>query len=226
MKMSMVTELPQLEVFEIARRERYDSPYAPASLVGTFVKHPKCPECGSLRWDRKDPMVIEWEAGATFVADFTWVGGGGDVVVTQRVRDCIEGKLSGVRFGPVTFWQNPKLHRPKRPNSVTVPRIWLPYEGPTLWALRVTSKCHLVREASGRRLLRTCRTCGREFFDVLPNSKVVIARDSWDGSDFFTIREVGNWVFVTGAARALIEEQGFTNVQVGIRGCIVNGCAM
>jgi hypothetical protein len=210
-------------IFDLSREDYLDR-FATAGIRGTFVEAPPCPKCKGGRRKRVAPLVIEWEPGSDVVGDFTWPRGLEQLVVTQRVRDCLEPKgFSGFSFGPVSMVQDPKLRMPVRLNSRTKKRIWLPYSGPPLYDLGVTSWCHLDLEKSGRSLLDECTACHRQQFSIISGDMpLVIDPNTWDGSDFFRIREIGGVVFVVGSVQKVFEAMQFSNVKVERRGRIPN----
>jgi hypothetical protein len=203
-------------------RSDYNNVYAAAGIRGTYVKHPNCPYCGRQIWDRIEPLVIEWEAGASVIADFTWPCCIGERVVTQRVKDLIDQhRFTGVTFGPVSMVQGRKLKRPTRKDSRTKPRVWLPYEGPPLWDLRAFSWCNLDMKASKRKmLLENCDFCKWKIWDAPTEAPLVVDSASWDGMDFFRIHEVGDVVFVIERVWKILKSAHFTNLAMNQAGRI------
>lgn len=204
-------------------RDSYDETFARAGIRGTYLERPPCPRCKGGRSELVSPLVIEWEVtkwdpGSDVIADFTWPCGLQDIVITQRVRECLEGRFTGCWFETVEMIQDPKLKKPTSPKSRAKPRVWLPYEGPPLWGLQVTSECRLDLERSGRILLAECATCGRQTIDVKRDYPLVVDPSTWDGSDVFTIREIGKVVFLTTPVKETILANGFTNVVIKERG--------
>src|SRR4051794_24404018 len=120
--------------FDLARRD-YDGVFAHALMSGTYEQLPRCPKCKLAGRRRVPPLVIEWDRGSNVIGDFTWPAGLGELVVTDRVRTCIESnRFSGVRFEGVEMVQRRGLKKP-RTESRARSRVWLPYEGPPLWNL-------------------------------------------------------------------------------------------
>jgi hypothetical protein len=190
----------------------------------SYLKRPDCARCDAQRWDRVSPLVIEWEAGSDEIADFTFMCVLEEIMVTQRVREFMEeNAFTGVGFGPVAMVQNPRLRRPMRPNARSKKRIWLPYGGPTLWELKITSSCHLNLKRSKWALLSECPVCHQQDFDVdrkRPMKKsFFVHAESWDGSDFFRIAECG-LIFVSGRAAKAMAKAKFSNLEIAKRGAI------
>lgn len=162
-------------------------------------------------------LVIEWEYGSNVIGDFTWVGE--EVVVSDKVRECIESRgFSGVGFEPVEMTQRQALKRPRKISKARA-RVWLPYDGPPLWALLVTSWCHLDVMLSGRSIVTECDVCNRRRM-IVHDSKapLIIKPESWTGTDFFFIREMEKLVFISGVVKQAFEQHGFTNVTMKERG--------
>ena len=59
-----------------------------------------CPECSASRQRRSKPLVMAWQPGSDRVGDFVWPGLGGEVVVTDRVLEAIQGISTGSSPGP------------------------------------------------------------------------------------------------------------------------------
>jgi|ERR1700722_633255 len=210
--------------YNLARLDYSD--YATASYEGTFKKNPPCPNCknqGFQRWERISPLVIEWQPDSDLIGDFTWPSGLGELVVTDRVKQCLElQSVTGVDFGPVKMIQNPKLKKPTRMSSRTKKRIWLPYEGPPLWDMLTCSWCNLDMIASKRTITYECSICHRQEYSYTPDTPLVVNPDTWDGSEVFRIREMGRLVFVLGRVKSIIEKNSFSNVTVEERGNIAH----
>lgn len=214
-----------------------DTSFARAGRLGTWYPDPgpgTCPECGASRQRRIPPMIMEWLPDSDVIADFTWPGG--DMVVTQQVWASLKERFQGLEFGPVEMWQDPKLKRPKRVTKRTKPRVWLPYEGPPLRELWVTSWAHADMERSSIRLIKTCATCGTRFHDLTgveerkhrwdPIEKelieIHIPREEGKGvyvkqadlrnADIFGLHELPGSVFCVERVKAFIEQEQFTNV--------------
>ena len=143
---------------EVIRQGSWDNPKELPSI---------CPECTVFTWERVPPLIIEWEPGSDKIGDFTHAGygfGGNDLIVTQKVRDDIEGKFTGFEFHPVEMRQNPKLKNPEKTTKRSKPRVWLPYQGPQLWDLYVTARVKLDLKNSEVLFVKKCNTCGTMFY--------------------------------------------------------------
>ena len=217
------SELTYMKIFAL-KRTSYGDEFAEAITRGTINHGPYCEVCHTYSFaSRESPLVIEWtvdkwKPGSQVIADFTWCSIY-DILTTQRVRDTCEGQFTGIEFGPVEMIQDPKLKKPKRVTSRTKRRVWLPYEGPPLWDLKVTSSCHLDPEKSGR-TISVCPGCGYKSIQVAPNSRIVIPMDQWIGTNFFIIEEVGRTVFVTEKTADALRNLGFTNLEIRESGAI------
>jgi hypothetical protein len=177
--------------------------------------------------------VIEWQPGSALIGDFTWPAG--EVVITDRVLKALQQHFKSFEVGPVEMVQNPKLKKPVRPSRRTQPRVWLPYEGPPLYDLTVTSWVNFDDERSSAFLVRRCNVCGRERWTVDGVEKTEL---HWDkdranyvrthyprqagrglfvreadlsGQDIFGIDRRGG-LHCTAKVKDFIESEGFTNV--------------
>lgn len=212
-------------VYHLARAD-YESVYAEATRLGKYEKKPNCPKCGIQRWKRTPPLVIEWVDSSNVIADFTFTGGLSEIMINDRVRSClVNNSLSGFEFGPVSMTQNPKLKKPVRPNSRSKSRVWLPYNGPQLWELQVTSTCRLNIEKSGWKLVSECDVCHWQDFDIdekasFEDAPLYIDAHTWDGSDVFMLREL-DLVFVTDKAAKALSKARFSNLAIEKRGRIL-----
>jgi hypothetical protein len=143
-------------------------------------------------------------------------------VVTERVRTVLEeNRLTGVAFAKVEMVQEKGLSKPAKPRKR---RIWLPYDGPPVWELRIVSApCHLNLKKSGWTITSECPHCHRREFAVdesLPLERsLFVDRRTWDGSDFLRTEEL-NLGLITGKAANLLRKNEFTNLSVKRRGLI------
>jgi hypothetical protein len=165
--------------------------------------------------------VIEWERGSNVIADFTWPCGLYELVVSDRVRSCIETHgFSGITFEPVEMIQKKGLKKPLKVSRAK-PRVWLPYEGPPLWNLVVTSWCDMDLPASGRSYVLDCNECGKKHMLIHdPTAPLVVNPETWSGTDFFCMRDLYKLVFVRESVKSVLKENGFTNLQIKERGFI------
>lgn len=211
----------------------FDHTFAAAGRLGSWTEAATaglCPECTASWTVRAKPLILEWETGSDRVGDFTWPAG--DVAVADRVLDALQDHFEGFEGGPVEMVQPPGL-QPSRSRS---PRVWLPYNGPPLHELWVTTWVHMDRDRSSAELERACATCGTERWklhgierrdshfdqkrkelvptktDRLPGAGVFIRQVELGGADIFGVRELPAWTFCTDAVRDFIDKKGFTNI--------------
>ncbi len=203
-----------IRLFYLRDPENYN--YASAVRRGTWypLGEKICPECQRSRQKRIPPLIIEWEPGSNVVGDFTWPGFNTDLVVSQRVREQFEKHFHALEFWSVEFWQSPKLKKPTKMTNRSLSRIWLPYEGPTLWDVILNSWCHLDHLRSGISIEKICSVCKRVVFNypIQRQGNLVVDPSTWSGEDIFHIHEYPGGVFCTERARELIFQAGFTNV--------------
>jgi hypothetical protein len=211
-------EKAMTNIYLLSRKD-YDLVYATASVVGTFIERLPCPECHAGRRERTKPLVIEWQPGSDNLADFTWPCGLEEVVVTERVKQLLAAaKSTGLDIGPVEMVQDKRVKKPLRQISRARKRIWLPYDGTPLWSLDVNSWCSLDLVLSKRSVVFECKVCHRQEFSITPNAPLAVNGKTWDGSDFFRIRELGRIIFISERLKAEIEAAQFTNLLIEERG--------
>ncbi len=182
-----------------------------------------CPECGVSLLNRVPPYIIEWQPTSDVIADFTWLAGLEDVVVSDKAKLIFEGnKITGAKYMPVKMVQSPKLKNPKKITKNSKKRIWLPYTGPEVWGFWVDNWCHINLEASFFEITSTCAHCGMIRYKR-PERKdmLVINRHEWTGTDFFKINEVSPPIFCTERVVDIINTSGLTNIIYEERGKIV-----
>lgn len=117
----MNRESSSMVVWPLANRD--DPSFAVAGRRGTWaVNLDQCRVCDlQPAQERVAPLVVEWEKGADRVGDFTWVGPG-DVMVTERAAQLLEGFGPMVRERVVMKWPRARRRRP----SVAEPYQGLP----------------------------------------------------------------------------------------------------
>jgi hypothetical protein len=199
----------------------YRGTYAHALMAGTYQCGPRCPKCKIATRARVAPLVIEWEAGSDIIADFTWPAGLGEIIVTDQVRSCfVSNGFTGVRFEPIQMVQGPAVRKPRNPSRARK-RVWLPYSGPLLWSITVTSCCDMDLTASRREIVIECEHCNRNRMIVHDATAPLVVRNgSWDGAHFFRIREMGGLVFVLQDVMTVVQKSAFTNVRMKERGVV------
>jgi hypothetical protein len=221
-----------------------DPGFATATVRDSYsVASKPCRACKHVEYTRSHPLTIEWDAGSECIGDFTWA----NVtipLVTHTVFEALRARFTGFEGRPVKMVQDPRLRRPLRPTKRTAPRVWLPYAGPELSELWLTTWVHMDRERTTARLARRCKACANERYEligaesfehhveVLHPSPGYRARDYYTrvprragqglyiraadlgSSDFFRVHEFSGWTFCTERARSFIEEKHYTNVEL------------
>jgi len=163
--------------------------------------------------------VLEWLPGSGLVPDFCWPGFNDEVVVSQRVRELLNGEIGGTRFLPIQMWQNPRLGLLKRPRARLMPRVWLPYEGPPLWDLQTDAWCDLDLDHAGVLLAHRCSICGTDHYTALTNDRL-LRRPTLPrrGEALFRLRQYPTLLYCTEQAKSLLEARGFTNAGFHLAG--------
>ena len=197
----------------------------------------RCTSCSYyLGYPRPAKRVVEWLEGSDVICSFVWPSRlVGEVLVTEEVRKCLQD--CKVEFLPVEFYQDPRLKKPKRMTKRTKRRVWLPYEGPPLYVLWVTTWVHADLERSTLRLVSECPVCGHKVYDVEgveerkhrwdPSIKdlvelhepreegkgIYIHQEDLQGAEIFRVHEQPGRICCTEGVKSLLEEQGFSNVE-------------
>lgn len=137
---------------------RFSSPagsrFATADRRGSWTSSATdkvCDECSASRQQRAKPLVMAWQPGSDEVGDFVWLGFGGEVVATRLVVDALQPSFGGFEPGPVEMVEDDDRASRRRERKVQ-----LPYHGPELNELWVTSRVHLDRRRSSIELERRC----------------------------------------------------------------------
>ena len=118
--------------------EPLDTPHAQCGLRSPpQVTHVPCTHCYlDATYELPTPLAFEWEAGSDRIGDFVWPGPWRAAVVTRVIDYLAKNKVPMIKAGTIEMVQDPRLKRPKSPRRAK-PRVWLPYEGPTLVELVV-----------------------------------------------------------------------------------------
>jgi hypothetical protein len=195
--------------------------FAQAARIGSWSESDGlCSECGSTSQVRIQPLIIEWEAGSDEIGDFTWVGFGSDIIVKYSVLNSLDG-IRGFEPGLVRMVENPSLHRPKNTRREK-PRVRMPYLGPPLSELWITSYVNIDLEKSNVRKEHVCGTCGRiqfifDGFDRKDSKKqhykgISIHKGLLNGNEIFRTHEFPSWVLCTDYFKSIVEMMSFCNV--------------
>jgi hypothetical protein len=144
-----------------------------------------------------------------------------DIIISQRVRKSLEGRFSGFEFGPVEMKEDTDRERSSSVKGREKSRVQLPYQGPPLWDLWVTSWCHVDVPASGMVLEKECGTCHRQFFKPVKDEQMLIIDSlTWNGAHIFKTHEYPAWVFCLDEVKLEIERNRFSNISFLRRGYI------
>ena len=93
--------------------------------------------------------------------------------------------------------------------EVDVSNKVLPFK---LWEIIVVSKAK-VHPDSGMKKIFSCEHCGAVIYGASDeNTGIIIDESEWDGSDFFTVEENENYIFVTNRVKKIIEDNKLTGV--------------
>ncbi len=154
---------------------------------------------------------MEWMPGSDIVGDFVWCGVSFEVVTKLEIANQLKREFNGFEIREIEMRQERKIKTPKNPKRVKNKRIFLPYTGPELCELWITSWANLDIESSGLKLEKRCKACGYDFYKP-QNSGFVLDESSWVGSDFYRIHQFSGIVLCTERVKRFIDEKEYTNV--------------
>jgi hypothetical protein len=201
----------------------YDDRFARACRLGTWVSDSGlglCPECGMPQEKRVRPLIMEWEPGSQVIGDFSWPGNLDDIVVTTRVKNRLDGLITGVEFSSLIV--KDAAHSKSRKTKVRASLARKQAETTALWDMWVTAWSHLDHAASRLVMERECNACHYRYFrPPARNKKLVLDPASWHGESVFKCYELPVWIFAVEEVRDMIIEEEFTNVvfrEIGIVG--------
>ncbi len=188
-----------------------------------------CPTCGASSEVRAQPLLLAWEPGSDEIGDFTWPGVDSDVVATDAALDVLK-PFPGFEPGPVEFVED--VPAPKK----RAKRVVLPYTGPRLHELWVTTWVNIDRDRSSVELEHECPTCGRQRWALygveewhghydrdlgryirvkserFPNAGMFLCERDLQGAGIFRVHEFPGPVFCTEDVRDAVVEAGLSNV--------------
>jgi hypothetical protein len=222
-----------------------DAQFAEAGCRGAWSDGLYCPECRGSTEERIQPLILEWRAGSDRIGDFTCTGVCSGFAVSEQAGKALQRYFKGFELGPVKMIQGTKLKKPKRVTKRTKPRVWLPYAGPMLYELWVTTWVHMDRERTSAKLVRCCNRCGNERYELsgaeshtsrwnvrtmaldhfhtarVPGQGLYVRSGDLADADIFGVREFSGWIFCTDRVKKFVEEQQFTNVTFWEHGEVV-----
>ena len=195
--------------------------YAQATQSGGF----RGPRLGIDAVGQFVSLVLEWEPGATAVGDFTLAFPRG-VVVTERVAVELSAQFEGITFGPVCFYEDPKLVRTKK---IKVPQIRLPYVGPPLSYIypeaevppNLSQSSFDIDEKNQKdgalgNLMGVERVEWVErrpkLVERIPGKGLFVDKHDVGGIDIFRVLDFPNWIFCADRVRRYVLDKGYTNV--------------
>lgn len=208
------------------------------ALAPSYRREGRCSECKRFipAAERKRPLHLSWDEGSDRIADFAWGVGSGAVLITEQVLQALLVHFSGFEGASVEMLQEPELKRPTRPNRRSKRRVWLPYQGPPVQELWITTRVSCDLHRSSLQLSIHCRTCGLKFYQILGGERI---DSTWDrvllcsedirtprvpgqglfvreadlaGADLFKVVERDDLTLCTDRAKDFITKNGFMNV--------------
>jgi len=85
---------------------------------------------------------------------------------------------------------------------------------PKLWEVVVTGWGGIAPEESGVKLTYVCEGCGYCKYTGYSHPEKLIDEKQWDGSDFFMVWPMPNFIFVSDRVATAIDQEGFSGVQL------------
>jgi hypothetical protein len=173
--------------------------------------------------DDNRPINVEWEDGSDTIADFVHCGA--KIVTRRYIADTLLSHFSGFSTTKIEMPDHPNLRRPPESETLSTSRVWLPYDGPELCAIRAfevdmdaSSTISVEREcgACGTRRYRRPegverRTAARHTARD-PNAGLFFRRSALHNADIFRAR----WTFMTlctDRVRRLILSNNWSNIE-------------
>ncbi len=193
-----------------------------------------CKECTASQQTRIQPLGLEWEAGSDRIGDFIWASGF-DVAIQEPVFDALLERFCGFEKGPVEMIQEPMLKKPIRRTNRTKPRVWLPYGGPPLFELWITTMVQM-HPSSSAALVKECHTCDYKMYHLegverqdyqydassgklvnvhtarVSDQGIFVEKADLHDADIFRVAEFPGLILCTDRVKEFIEREGFTNV--------------
>jgi len=83
---------------------------------------------------------------------------------------------------------------------------------PRLWELIATGWAGMAPPESGIKLVERCEACRHTHYSAASNPARLIDVSQWDGSDFFIVWPLPNFIFVTDRVARAIRDNGFSGV--------------
>ena len=87
-------------------------------------------------------------------------------------------------------------------------------ELPTLWEIVVTGWGGLASPASGVKLLQLCPGCLHAKYSEIKEPQLLIDETRWDGSDFFMVWPMPNFIFITNRVAECVRDNHLTGVNL------------
>src|SRR5262249_40852044 len=81
---------------------------------------------------------------------------------------------------------------------------------PKLWEIVVKGLGATPSPESGMRVLRVCRGCGLTDYSPITDPTKVIDASQWDGSDFFRVKGILGFIFVTDRVIKALQQNAIT----------------
>lgn len=196
--------------------KRLNNPDYPDTEVTEYVAEldepPRCPSCGGWFRSRRPlpPLSVDLALYTPNFADVVFGVGGGCFLVSEKFkRSFEETDLTGLTFPCVATIRKIKLaNRIRRKKTPAPPVYYLTYSSNGAAALdHEKSKTVFLGDRRPK-----CSYCRDVALIKLP--RVVLEEGSWDGTDFFVPRGIGNLYVVSERFAQWFSKQDFTGAEL------------
>ncbi|MEW6606580.1 MAG: hypothetical protein AB1414_03865 [bacterium] len=178
-----------------------DDNYESAKEVGDRMMHiGACPKDGlkhpfiwKKREGEKSNIIIDLSSPK--IGDFLKTWGYTAWMITDKVANLFkEQGFTGYELRPVRINEVKKMKK-----GVSIPK---------LWQLVIVGWGGVAPPESGIKCIYKCEVCGYWKYHRLTNPSALIDISQWDGSDFFMVFPLVQYIFVTERVKQFVEEKG------------------
>ena len=133
------------------------------------------------------------------IPDFVWTWSSNCLIQDHVLRLFHEQGFSGYEVKPVKARMKVRAKEPDPcdDNPGLRAEVAAKIEIPTLWELVVTGWAGMAPPESGVRLIESCPACGLKGYSCFTDPSRLIDESQWDGSDFFIVWPLPNFIFVS-----------------------------
>ncbi|MEW6103876.1 MAG: hypothetical protein AB1630_08725, partial [bacterium] len=152
---------------------------------------------GILKKKEGEEAILTIDLSSPDIGDFIRIWGRRNLIVIDKVAQLFkEARFTGYELKPVRI---NKIKRMRKPKPI-----------PKLWELVITGFAGMASSESGVKLTYKCEYCNRIKYSGCTNKSALIDSSQWNGSDFFFIYPMTNFIFITERVKEFIEENKLT----------------